>query len=200
MPIERVLSPSHLFFFFAFTELVLWKMTRPAAGSGYEKKDKGSLYVIFLVIALSAHLAKLSALHLPQLSIAVLLGWNGASMRALYWFGLCVFASGLALRWFSVFYLGRLYTFEVAIANDHRVVHTGPYRYMRHPAYSCSLLSFFGLGICSGNLLSFLLLTIPIAWALLHRIKVEEAALTEALGKNYTDYAAKTARLIPYIY
>jgi protein-S-isoprenylcysteine O-methyltransferase Ste14 len=193
-----MLKPSYLFFFFAFTELVLWRLTRPVPG--YQKKDRGSLYILLSVIILSAHLAKLSAQHLPQWGISALLGLNMASIRTLYGVGLLVFASGMALRWFSVFYLGRLYTFEVAIAEDHRVISTGPYRYMRHPAYSFSLLSFFGLGICADNVLSLLLFTVPISWALLHRIRIEEAALTDALGRHYTDYALKTSRLIPYIY
>jgi protein-S-isoprenylcysteine O-methyltransferase Ste14 len=173
-------------------------MTRPDAGQ--DKRDRGSLYIIFFVIAISAHLAKLSAQHFPQLGIASSLGLSVEGARVLYGAGLFAFASGIVLRWFTVFYLGRLYTFEVAIADDHRVISTGPYRYMRHPAYSCSLLSFLGLGICADNFLSLLLFTLPIAWALLHRIKIEEAALTTALGRNYTDYAAKTSRLIPYIY
>ncbi len=198
VPIELMLKPSYLFFFLAFTELVLWRVTR--SDPGYEKKDQGSLYVIFLVIIFSAHLAKLSAQHLPQLGMAFLLGLDVASRRAVYCVGLFIFASGLALRWFSVFYLGRLYSFEVTIANDHQVINTGPYRYLRHPAYSGSLLSFFGLGICTGNFLSLLLFTLPIGWALLHRIKIEEVALSDALGKNYTDYAEKTSRLIPFVY
>ena len=193
-----MLAPSYLFFFLAFTELLLWRMTRPTAG--HQKKDRGSLYILFVVIAVSAHVAKLSAQHLPQMGMAVVLGWGAASMRALYCVGIAVFASGLALRWFSVYYLGRLYTFEVAIADDHQVIRTGPYRYLRHPAYSGALLSFVGLGICTGNFLSFLWFTAPVAWALLYRIRVEEAALTEALGRSYVDYAKKTARLIPYVY
>ena len=198
MAIELMLRPSYLFFFLAFTELVLWRITRP--DPGVEKKDQGSLIILFLVIIFSAHLAKLSAQHLPQLGMAFLLGLNDASMRAVYYVGLFAYTNGLLLRWFSVFYLGRFYSFEVVIADDHQVIQTGPYRYLRHPAYSGSLLSFFGLGICSGNFLSLLLLTLPIGWALLHRIKIEEAALSDALGKNYVDYVAKTSRLIPFVY
>ena len=200
MPIDffPLLRPSYLFFFLVVTELLLWRITRP--DPGYEKKDRGSLIVLILVIAVSAHLAKLSAQHLPQLGMAFVLGLNVASMQVVYWFGLFVFFSGLVLRWFCVFYLGHLYTYEVAIADDHQVISTGPYRYLRHPAYSGSLLSFFGLGICAGNFLSLLLFTIPIAWALLHRIRIEETALTLALGNNYTNYANKTSRLIPFVY
>lgn len=193
-----MLRPSHLFFFLVFTELVLWRITRP--DPGYEKKDQGSLPILFLVIIVSAHLAKLSALHIPQLGMAFLLGLSDTSTRALYCVGLFAYTSGLALRWYSVFYLGRLYTYEVTIANEHQVISTGPYRYLRHPAYSGSLLSFFGLGICAGNFLSLLFLTLPICWALLHRIKIEEAALSTALGKSYIDYTLKTSRLIPFVY
>lgn len=200
MPIEinSLLRPSYLFFFLVVTELVLWRITRP--DPGYEKKDQGSLFVLILVIAVSAHLAKLSAQHLPQFGTALLFDLTLARTQAVYWIGLFVFSSGLVLRWFCVFYLGHLYTYEVAIADDHQVISTGPYRYLRHPAYSGSLLSFLGLGICAGNFLSLLLFTIPISWALLHRIRIEETALTLALGKNYANYASKTYRLIPFVY
>lgn len=198
MPIELVLKPTYVFLFLCLTELLLWRITR--VDPGYEKKDRGSLSIIFLVVIVSAHLAKLSAIYLPQLGFVDVLGLDAVGKAAYYWAGLCVFAIGLMLRWFSAFYLGRLYTFEVAIAGDHQVVNCGPYRYLRHPAYTGSLLSFIGIGICAGNFLSLLLFTLPISCALLHRIKIEEAALSEALGEAYLDYASKTARLIPFVY
>ena len=198
MPIELVLKPTYVFLFLCLTELLLWRITR--VDPGYEKKDRGSLSIIFLVVIVSAHLAKLSAIYLPQFGFVGVLGVDALGKTAYYWVGLCLFAIGLMLRWFSVFYLGRLYTFEVAIAGDHQVVNRGPYRYLRHPAYTGSLLSFIGIGICAGNFLSLLLFTLPIFCALLHRIKIEEAALTEALGEAYLDYASKTARLIPFVY
>ena len=198
MPIELVLKPIYLFLFLCLTELLLWRITR--VDTGYEKKDRGSLSIIFLVVIISAHLAKLSAIYLPQLGFVAILSLDGLSKTAYYWVGLFIFSSGLMLRWFSVFYLGHLYTFEVAIARDHQVISRGPYRYLRHPAYTGSLLSFIGIGICAGNFLSLILFTLPIFCALLHRIKIEEAALTEALGEAYLDYASKTARLIPFVY
>ena len=198
MPIELVLKPTYLFLFLCVTELLLWRITR--VDPGYEKKDRGSLNIIFLVVIISAQLAKLSAVNLPQFSFVVALGLDALGKTAYYWAGLCIFASGVVLRWFSVFYLGHLYTFEVAIARDHQVISRGPYRYLRHPAYTGSLLSFIGIGICAGNFLSLILFTLPIFYALLHRIKIEEAALSEALGAAYLDYAKKTPRLIPLVY
>jgi len=110
------------------------------------------------------------------------------AMKYLYGAGLVLFAAGLSLRWYSVVYLGRLFTYDVAIAADHRVVDSGPYRYIRHPAYSGSLLTFVGLGVCGGNALSLLVLVTPIALAFLRRIAIEEAALKLALGNRYCDY------------
>jgi len=111
-----------------------------------------------------------------------------------------VFLAGLALRWYAIAYLGRSFTFDVAVAADQHVIDTGPYRRIRHPAYTGSLLSFVGLGLCGGNALSLVVLVAPIAWAFLHRIGIEEAALTAALGSRYSAYAARTKRLVPFVY
>ena len=43
---------------------------------------------------------------------------------------------GVALRWYSVIYLGRFFTANVAILKDHQLVDTGPYRFVRHPSYT----------------------------------------------------------------
>ncbi len=71
---------------------------------------------------------------------------------------------------------------------------------MRHPAYTGSLLSFVGLGLCGGNALSMVVLLAPIALAFANRIGVEEAALTAGLGSRYADYAKRTRRLVPFVY
>ena len=42
--------------------------------------------------------------------------------------GLGIFAAGVLLRWWSIWHLGRFFTVNVAVAADHRVVDTGPYR------------------------------------------------------------------------
>ena len=107
---------------------------------------------------------------------------------------------GLALRWWAIVHLGRYFTVNVSIAIDHKVVDSGPYRLLRHPSYTGALVAFLGLGICSGNYGSLLAFTVPVALVFLRRIAIEEAALTAALAGDYTAYAARTKRLIPWIY
>jgi protein-S-isoprenylcysteine O-methyltransferase len=111
-----------------------------------------------------------------------------------------LFVTGLALRWWAIVHLGRFFTVDVAIADDHRVVATGPYRFVRHPSYTGAIVAFVGYGICLGNRVSLLALAVPVTLAFLQRIKVEEAALHAALGDAYGDYAQRTRALLPFVY
>lgn len=113
--------------------------------------------------------------------------------------GLVLFAGGIALRWWSIAVLGKFFTVDVAISDQHRVVDTGPYRFVRHPSYTGALVALLGLGLCLGNWLSMLCLMTPITAAFLWRIRVEERALVAALGENYLNYARRTKRLIPFV-
>src|SRR5436309_11816920 len=117
-----------------------------------------------------------------------------------YLFGFILFLGGLALRWYSIGYLGRYFTVNVSISAEHKLVDSGPYRYIRHPTYAGALLAFVGLGFCFGHWLSILFLTVPIIAAFLWRIRIEERALIDALGENYRSYMKRTKRLIPCVY
>jgi len=114
--------------------------------------------------------------------------------------GLILIVIGLALRWVSIYTLGRYFTTDVAIFKDHQIVRTGLYKSLRHPAYAGSLISFFGLGWALGNWVSFIIIFFPILFAFLHRISIEEKALVSSVGGEYAEYMKKTKRLIPKIY
>lgn len=162
------------------------------SGSGARSADRGSLGILWGVILASIVLAVLAANFVPQA--------NSAWLMRLRTFGGVLCVLGLALRWYAILYLGRYFTVNVAIAADHRVIDTGPYRYVRHPSYSGSLLVFAGLGITFGNWLSLALLVVPVLLAFAWRMAIEERALSQALGDAYVRYMARTRRLIPGIY
>jgi protein-S-isoprenylcysteine O-methyltransferase len=113
---------------------------------------------------------------------------------------LCLFVGGLALRWYAIYYLGRFFTVDVAIATDHQVIDSGPYRYLRHPSYTGALLALLGFAITLGQLPAVLVVMLPTTLAFLKRIAVEEAALVAALGERYRRYCAHTRRLVPFVY
>jgi protein-S-isoprenylcysteine O-methyltransferase len=168
--------------------LLLWKRS----GGGARSADSGSLGMLWVVILAGVLVATLVAVNVPETYSEVLY-----HLRAL---GAALCIAGLALRWYSIFYLGRFFTVNVAIAADHQVIDGGPYRFVRHPSYSGSLLALIGLGITYANWLSLIIVVLPVLAAFMRRIRIEEAALSQALGERYTQYMARTRRLIPGVY
>jgi protein-S-isoprenylcysteine O-methyltransferase Ste14 len=113
---------------------------------------------------------------------------------------LALLLAGLVIRWTAILTLGRYFSTGVAIHQGQRIVRTGLFRLVRHPSYSGLLLLFLGLGLSYGNWLSFALIVVPFLAALLYRIQVEEASLTEALGRDYIEHCRSTKRLLPGIF
>jgi len=154
--------------------------------------DRRSLILLWTIIVVSLWLGIQMVWLFPGATVPYL--------RGFYLFGFLLFLSGLILRWYSIGFLGRYFTVDVSISAEHKLIDSGPYRHIRHPTYTGALLAFLGLGFCFGNWLSILFLTVPIIAAFLWRIRLEERALTDALGENYRAYAGRTKRLIPFVY
>ena len=74
----------------------------------------------------------------------------------------------------------------------------GPYRWVRHPSYTGSLLTIAGVLLCLVNVASLFALIIPLA-GYAYRIRVEEDALVRSLGEPYRAYMRRTRRLIPFV-
>lgn len=97
----------------------------------------------------------------------------------------------------TLWLLGKSFRTTVEVDSGQKVVDSGPYRWVRHPSYTGILLLMVGLSLVYGNWPALALLLVLPAGVLIHRIFVEEAVLTEVMGPAYTDYAARTKRLMP---
>lgn len=73
----------------------------------------------------------------------------------------------------------------------------GPYRWLRHPAYTGMLLMYAGINMALGTWLGTLIGVGVFLTATLYRIQVEEKALVEAFGEQYRAYMRHTWRLLP---
>jgi protein-S-isoprenylcysteine O-methyltransferase len=183
-------GPMALGLLYAASELWLG-ITRRARGNAVSR-DKKSFYVLWVVILASVFFGIQTAYWFPSAAVPY-----RAALRVI---GFLVFVLGLVLRWFSIGYLGRFFTVDVAIHSGHRVIESGPYRFVRHPSYTGALLAFLGLGLSLGNWWSVAIFTFPTFLAFLVRIEVEERALANAMGEQYRCYQQRTKRLIPFIY
>ena len=93
-----------------------------------------------------------------------------------------------------------MFTVDVAIANEHTLKTNGLYKVVRHPSYLGLILIIAGLGLCLNSWLSFIIMFVPTFIAISYRIAIEEKALIEEFGDQYTQYKSKVKRLIPGIY
>lgn len=172
------------------SELLL--VLRRRSKSRVVDKDRSTLTLLWLVICASIWVSFFLRAALPQGRLPY--------PQFFYATGLVLLVLGLIVRWIAITHLGRFFTVNVAIAQDHQLITTGPYRFVRHPSYSGTLLVFLGFGLCLLNIFSFLAILLPISAAFLWRMHVEEDALRQAFGDRYRSYAAKTRRVIPFLY
>jgi len=114
--------------------------------------------------------------------------------------GLALLFAGITIRWTAIHTLGKYFTGTVLIKKDHRLIQSGLYRHLRHPAYTGALLAHLGLGLSFSNWISISLSLLPVSVAALYRMRVEERALTEEFGEAYISYSRSTKRLIPKLY
>jgi protein-S-isoprenylcysteine O-methyltransferase len=154
--------------------------------------DDATLRTLWITILLAVTAGIVASTRVPAA------GMGGAAV--VFWMGCALFGAGLALRWYSIVYLGRFFTVNVAIHSGHEIIDTGPYARIRHPSYSGALLAFLGLALTLTNWLSLVLVVLPVSWAFSRRISTEEHALASALGSPYVNYMRHTKRLVPFVY
>ena len=111
-----------------------------------------------------------------------------------------------ALRFASFQTLGRLFTFQLAILPDHKLVTGGVYSYVRHPSYTATPFIFAGVLLtvtAPGSVLYDLLgeaatrkLMVVLAFAaargsyvLVGRAEVEDQVLQREFGKEWEEWA-----------
>jgi protein-S-isoprenylcysteine O-methyltransferase Ste14 len=172
-------------------ELVAWRTKRSTDSS--QARDRGSLNLIAVLWWIGMALGISLSVLLPQAAIS----WRRTS---LFFVGICLMLSGVALRWYSAAILGKYFTFDVAIQTGQTLVEVGPYRYIRHPSYSGALLTLLGFGLALGNWVGLAAALSCLTFAYAYRIPVEEAALASALGETYEEYVARTWRLVPFLF
>ncbi len=163
--------------------------TRSAGG---KLQDRGTLYLLWAVIAASITCGDWYGGTHPH-TIA-----HGAP--SVITTAVTVFVFGLVIRWIAILTLGKAFSVNVAIRTEQTLQQSGIFRLVRHPSYTGLVLIFFAIGLFTRNWIGLAIVVLPTLAALIYRMHVEEQALIQAYGKQYTDYMRTTKRLIPGIY
>jgi protein-S-isoprenylcysteine O-methyltransferase Ste14 len=173
-----------------FSEIFLNRFFR-SGNYGKTNHDKGSIRIIWITIGMANTIGIVTAAFIR---------FPVSSSPLIQYVGLSLIISGMIFRFVSIMVLGKFFTVDVTIREDHKLKKDGIYRYLRHPSYSGSILSFIGFGLSLNNWFSLLVISLPVTVVMIYRIKVEEKLLVEQFGTEYLDYMKSTRRLIPWIY
>jgi len=162
------------------------------SGTDSKKRDSGS--IIWLNAVIYGSVAVAISVSLSGVGLVPSVGLTLSRI------GLVFILMGLAIRWTAIFTLRQYFTVNVAIQPNHRIVRKGLYGLVRHPSYLGSIISFVGLGLALSNWIAIGFVAIPITYAFVRRIGIEERALLQEFGPEYDHYCRTTWRLIPWLY
>jgi len=104
-----------------------------------------------------------------------------------------------ALGWAAARHLGKQWRFEAALSEDHELIQTGPYRWIRHPIYA----SMLGMLVTTGMMWTWWPMFVGALVFFLAgteiRVRAEDRLLAERFGESFAAYRARVRAYIPFV-
>jgi protein-S-isoprenylcysteine O-methyltransferase Ste14 len=113
--------------------------------------------------------------------------------------GLTVQSLGVLMAFWARIYLAEFWRGTPAIREDHKLITTGPYRFVRHPIYTAVLLQCFGALLTAQSLYSLIGLLL-VAAIYIFKLEIEEQMLASAFPAEHRAWCGHTWRLLPFVY
>jgi protein-S-isoprenylcysteine O-methyltransferase Ste14 len=186
-------STWHLLYTLPWLLAGLWWLVRAFFTERTERKESVLSRLSYLLFAVPGGVLLAGGLHVEVLQARL---WPRS-----FW----VAVAGLALEWIGVAFaiwaresLGRLWSGTVTLKEGHRVVRTGPYRFVRHPIYTGALIAVLGPVLAHANLGGLLGLVL-IVLGILRKLTIEETLLEGQFGEEYRAYRREVRMLIPFV-
>jgi protein-S-isoprenylcysteine O-methyltransferase Ste14 len=111
--------------------------------------------------------------------------------------GLGLILAAVAMRIWTRVHIRGLYSGHVEVQAGHRLVQSGPYRFVRHPGYTGLLLMALGVVVSYSSLIGLVAIPVLLLPGLAYRMSVEEKLLRDKFGDEYQRYIRQTKKLLP---
>lgn len=115
----------------------------------------------------------------------------------LRWVGVVLTTLGTALLIWTHITLGENLFGGMKLKEEHKLVTTGPYRYVRHPMYMAFITLGFGYLFLPANWFIGGMWLFGSLLTLLSRHEEEEEMLIEEFGDDYSNYVERTGKFFP---
>lgn len=113
---------------------------------------------------------------------------------------LALCSAGLLIRVWAVIHLGKSFSYDVKKPESPKFVDTGPYRFIRHPAYLGILILGSLPALILGSIPGFIGMLMTALVPVIIRAKAEDKLLEEKFDEAYREYKQSTFGFIPFIY
>jgi protein-S-isoprenylcysteine O-methyltransferase Ste14 len=112
--------------------------------------------------------------------------------------GLALTILGLGFAIWARIHLGRFWSGTITLKENHELIRSGPYAFVRHPIYTGLLTAAAGTALARGTFSALLGLALigVVCWL---KIRAEEKLLTNHFGDTYRNYRRQVAALIPFV-
>ena len=117
--------------------------------------------------------------------------------------GLLLYAAGCGFMLWARRTLGKMWGLstsqQVKLFDDHQIIQSGPYAFVRNPMYFGWDVAMFGLILLYPVWMVLLMFLFSMV-AFIGRAHREDAALAERFGEAWMEYKKRTKFLIPFVY
>ena len=120
-------------------------------------------------------------------------------LPAIAYLGIATLCGALWLFYRSHRDLGQNWSISLQIRNEHRLVTSGVYRFIRHPMYSSFFLLAFAQFLLLPNWFAGASGLVGVGLLYAFRIRQEERMMLNRFGADYRDYMVRTKRLVPWV-
>jgi protein-S-isoprenylcysteine O-methyltransferase Ste14 len=174
--------------------LIYWRIKAANTKSTQRLEPAASGILRLLIILVAIVLLSTTWIPLPWLYRPV---WRAGFWP--FWLGAAVTVSGLLFAVWAREHLGRNWSSQVSIKQDHELITTGPYAVVRHPIYTGILVGFLGLAIALSEVRGFVVFVLNFH-VFCAKLSKEEQWMSSQFGETYAKYVHRTAALVPYVF
>ncbi len=114
----------------------------------------------------------------------------------LRWAGFALGLASLGLWTWTQAVLGKEWSPQLQVREEHRLVTGGPYARVRHPMYTAMIAMGIAFVLVTANW-CFVLLAAAMIAGLVSRVPREEQMMLQAFGEEYRAYMHRTGRFLP---
>ena len=105
----------------------------------------------------------------------------------------------VALVWLATRHLDKQWRFEAALSEDHKLITTGPYRWLRNPIYASMLGMLLQTGLAKSWWPLIVAGVILFVIGTEIRVRAEERLLAERFGEEFKRYKETTPAYLPFL-